>query len=285
RSWTTRPGCPAEAGSPRRPARVETVPTPASLSPVGQPLVVNTERRPRSRTQPLLGDRLSAALAGAVAPVVEPQQGAIDLRERLHRPLLEPLVELAVERDGRHVAEMVVAAAAGELAELVLHGAIVLVVEVRERVCDPTAFLREQRAELGTVDGCHPCSFPVPTVAELRRRSISSGPIPASATILSREPCPETISTSRRGTASVSASRRTRASFARPPSDGAATRIFQTPPRLPTTPPRRAPGATRRVSFVGPSTPEVYAYPSPPHSRPPETLRSCGSARADSSCC
>src|SRR5690242_16879777 len=198
-----------------------------SLPPVGKPLVVDAECRPRPRAQPLLGDRLSAPLAAAVRSLVEPRDRTIDLRQRLLRPLLEPLVELAVERDRRHVAEMVVAAAPGELTHLVLHVPGALLVEVGDRVDDPPALLLEQAAEFGSVDGGHSRSFPVPTVAEASRRSISSGPSPASATILSRAPCPETISTSRRARSSVSASRSTTASFALPPSGGAATRTFQ----------------------------------------------------------
>src|SRR5207237_1112111 len=179
-------------------------------------LVVDAERRPRSRAQPFLTDRLAATLAGSVAPVVESGQRAVDLRERLLRAFLEPFVELAVEGDRRHVAEVVVAPAPGELAELVLDVARVLLVQVRDRLDDALPLLVEQSAELGRVDRGHRRSFRSSPAAAARRRSISPEPIPASATILSLAACPETISMSFRGTSSVSASSRTTASLPLP---------------------------------------------------------------------
>src|SRR5215471_13958085 len=65
-----------------------------ALPAVRAPLVVDAERRPGAHAQPLLGDRLAAALAGAVRAVVEPRERAVDLGERLLGALAEALVEL-----------------------------------------------------------------------------------------------------------------------------------------------------------------------------------------------
>src|SRR5438552_848471 len=62
------------------------------------------------------------------------------------------------------------------------------------------------------------------------------------------------------GTASVSATSRSTASFARPPSGGAVTRTFQPSPYGPTIPARPAPGLTRSRSRVHPcGMRQVYA--------------------------
>ena len=90
------------------------------------------------------------------------------------------------------------------------------------------------------------CPFPSP-LASARRRSISSVSIPASATVLSREACPETISTSRSEMPSVSASSRTTAAFAFPSSGAAVTRTFQAGPCRPTIAGDDAPGDTRSL--------------------------------------
>ena len=79
------------------------------------------------------------------------------------------------------------------------------------------------------VDARHVDSFPSP-LAAASRRSISAPSMPVSATVLSREACPETIATSRSGTASVAARRRITAAFALPSSGGAETRTFHTVP-------------------------------------------------------
>ena len=84
-------------------------------------------------------------------------------------------------------------------------------------------------------------SVPAP-LAAASRRSVPSRSIPVSAIVLSRELCPETISTPSRGIRRVSASRRTTAAFALPPSAGALTRTFQPAPWRPTI---RAPGPGR----------------------------------------
>src|SRR5581483_2740563 len=96
----------------------------------GQPLIVDAERCPRAGPQALFGDRVAAALADAVRALVETRERTVDLRERLLGAFLESLVELTVEGDRRHVAEMVVGAAAGQLAELGLEVARTVLVEV-----------------------------------------------------------------------------------------------------------------------------------------------------------
>src|SRR5262249_10246136 len=112
-----------------------------ALPAVGQPLVVDAERRPRSRPQAFLGDRLAAVLADAVRPLVEPGERAVDLPERLLRALAEALVQLAVEGDRGHVAEVVVGAPASDVPELVLHVPRVLGVQVLDRVQHPAALV------------------------------------------------------------------------------------------------------------------------------------------------
>src|SRR5205085_5414080 len=123
-----------------------------ALPPVGEPLVVDAEGRPRPRAQALLADRLPAPLAAAVRAFVEARERPVDLRERLLRALFEPFVELTVERHRRHVPEVVVAAAPGDLTHFVFHVAMALLVQVRDRVGYPPALLFEQAAELGSVD-------------------------------------------------------------------------------------------------------------------------------------
>src|SRR5438067_1009780 len=99
-----------------------------------------------------------------------------------------------------------------------------IVVQVLDRGRDALALLEECVAKAARVDRAH-LRRPFPA-ADDRQRSISTGSIPASSTILSRPPCPETSVTDVRGSDSVSASRRTTASFARPASAGAATLTF-----------------------------------------------------------
>ncbi len=106
--------------------------------------------------------------------------------------------------------------------------------------------------------------------ARSEARSICSGPTPTSSTILSRVPCPETSVTASRGNASVSARSRTTASFARPPSGGAATRTFHASPCRPTTRARAAPGATRkrrRVETASMQRSLASPSPRPEHER------------------
>src|SRR5439155_15949191 len=121
----------------------------------------------------------------------------VDLGQRLLRAFLETLVQLTVEGHRSHVAEVVVGAAPAELAELVLHVPGILRSEVLDRVHDPLALLLEQRPELSRVDCRHGMILPRALAAEASRRSISSAPIPASETTLSRAACPETSLTSR----------------------------------------------------------------------------------------
>src|SRR4051794_8807953 len=81
----------------------------AGLASAGAPLVVDAERRPGSCAQRLLADRVPAALAEAIGALVEARERPVDLRECLLSAFLESLVELTVERDRGHVAQMVVA--------------------------------------------------------------------------------------------------------------------------------------------------------------------------------
>src|SRR5207244_4332087 len=159
--------------------------------------------------------------------------------------LFERVVELTLECLRGGIREMVVVD--GVLAGLVGDGARVLLVEVLDRRDDTAAFFEEGLAKATRVDARHRRSFPA---AEDRRRSIWDGPMPASSTILSRPPCPETSVTASRGTDNVSASSRTTASLARPPSGGAATRTFHASPCRPMIPAREAPGATRSRTRV-----------------------------------
>src|SRR5262249_45031947 len=108
----------------------------------------------------------------------------------------------------------------------------------------------EERAELVALGGVHD-----PLTAAARRASASSAPIPSRATTLSRAAWPETIATLRRRRSRVPASRVTTASFARPPSAGAATLIFHESPCRPTTPGLVDPGTTRSSSLVEACTP------------------------------
>src|SRR4051812_41357404 len=129
--------------------------TPYSRLPaVDQPLVVDAQERPRSRAQPFLADLLAAPLAHAVAAVVELRDGALDLRQRLLRALLEPLVQLALEGDGGHVAEMVVDPAV-QLAQLVVHALRVVLLEMRDLADDPLALLLERLTKGLCVYGTH----------------------------------------------------------------------------------------------------------------------------------
>src|SRR5215475_970404 len=133
--------------------------------------------------------------------------------------------------------------------------------ERRECVLDPPPLVEKRVAEVLGVDARHRLSFrPRPEPAtEARRRSISAGPIPVSSTIFSRPPWPETRVTAVRGSASVSASRRSTASLARPRSGASVTRIFHASPCLPTSAVRPAPGLTRsRSRVVSAVTDEVY---------------------------
>ena len=86
--------------------------------------------------------------------------------------------------------------------------------------------------------------------AEDSRLSVSARSMPASSTILSRPPWPETSVIARSGSASARASRRTAASFAAPRSGGAVTRSFHASPYRPAMPSLRAPGTTRNRSRV-----------------------------------
>src|SRR4051812_21479102 len=154
-----------------------------------------------------------------------------------------------------------VVARCGDLLDLVVERAGMLVAQRRERMLDPLLLLEQRLAEMLGVDARHRLSF-LPRsspVAEARRRSISAGPIPVSSTIFSLPPWPETSVRAVRGSASVSARSRRTASLARPRSGASVTRTFQASPCRPTTAVRPAPGLTRkRRRVVSAVTRSVY---------------------------
>src|SRR5713101_8188713 len=100
--------------------------------------------------------------------------------------------------------------------------------ETRDRRLHPLALFEQLGSEAIRIDAHQRLSFLLRSVADAdaSRRSTSAGPSPASSTILSLPPWPETSVSASRGTARTSASSRSTASFARPPSGGAVTRIF-----------------------------------------------------------
>ena len=152
-----------------------------------------------------------------------------------------------------------------DLAELVLERARVLAVQDVDGMREPCALVEQALAELvgrrslAVRSGAARCSERGVRSRRDRARSARS--------ILSREECPETISMSRAGRPSVSASRRTTAAFALPPS--ASGRDPHLPARSVAADDARfeAPGATRSCSRVESVTPsrlppgEVAARP------------------------
>ena len=72
--------------------------------------VVDAERRPGIRLEPLRRDLLAAARARPVRAVLDALQRGVDLRQHLLRVLPERVVDLAVERCRGAVADVVVAA-------------------------------------------------------------------------------------------------------------------------------------------------------------------------------
>src|SRR5262249_15396374 len=161
------------------------------------------------------------------------------------------VVDLAVQRSRREVAEVVVRRA-GHLLDLFVEATLVFLSKVLDRRLDPLALLEELHAEMVGVDAHARLSFLPRSVAEAddTRRSIVPGPSPSSSTILSRPLWPETIVSDSRGTESASASRRSTASFARPCSGAAVTRTFHPSAYRPTISARPEPGLTRRRTRV-----------------------------------
>ena len=92
--------------------------------------------------------------------------------EGLLRPLFEAFVELAVVRDGREIAEMVVIACR-DLAELVLEAAGVLALEELHGCAQSSALLLELLSQRIRVEVAHLRSF-LPAAAPANRRSASS---------------------------------------------------------------------------------------------------------------
>ena len=166
RSWTSRPGCPAACGARGR---------NRSLGTIGQPLVVDAERRGGTRAEPLSADRLSAALADPVGAVVQARDRPVDAGEGLLRPLLQTRPELALERDGSGIG-----ADAARHAHLLVHRALAILMHRRERADDTRSFTLEQPSELRRLDGVHAS----PPAAVASRASISPAESPGR-----RRPC------------------------------------------------------------------------------------------------
>src|SRR5262249_8744679 len=218
----------------------------ARSSALALTLAADAERRPRARLEPFGRDLVAAIRARPVRPIVDALQRAVDLREDVLGVLLERVVELAVVRHGRGVRALVVVARV--LAVFVADRARVLLVQVVDRRLHTLTLLPQEVAETVGVGHAHACSF---AAASPSRRSARASSIPASSTILSLLPCPETTETAPRDTETVSAMSRTTAAFARPSSGGAVTWIFQPSPCLPIMRDRVAPGDTRRCNRAG----------------------------------
>jgi len=73
-----------------------------ALPAIGEPLVVDAERRPGTRPQALFPNRLSAPLTGAVRPRIELGERLVDLVERLLGTFLETFVELSLSDARTH---------------------------------------------------------------------------------------------------------------------------------------------------------------------------------------
>ena len=80
-----------------------------SLTALRLARVVDAERRPGIRLEPLRRRSPCRSRARSVRAVLDPLQRGVDLGEHLLRVLLERVVDLAVERRGRGVGEVVVA--------------------------------------------------------------------------------------------------------------------------------------------------------------------------------
>ena len=186
-----------------------------SLAPPAACSRCTSSRRASPRGAPR--DGVPAALARAERSVLDPAQSALDLVEHARRVLLERVVELSVER---HRGGVRVAG----LRHLVVLGAGVLRVEVRDRVTDTPSLVQKELAEALVV---HP--FPFRRRAE-RRRSASSCVMPSISTSLSLEPCPVTSRSLAGRTPRVAARNPSSSWFALPRSARAATRTFHPSP-------------------------------------------------------
>ena len=238
RSSSTRPG----------PQRV-------MLGDVGQPqpaLVVDAETRPRDRGQALRADRLAADLADAVASFVDAQQrSARSPRACAGRPPRGP--RRARGRTSRSPCRPDGCRRRGPPSSPSSSSTLPasLLQERRLRRAGRSRSASRSFSELARCRCSSLESFPAP-LARVRRRSISSWSMPANATILSRDACPETIATSRRAQ---------REGVREQPDDGRvrlavlgrrATRTFQAAPWRPTIP--GAGGAGRDPQLGGESS-------------------------------
>src|SRR6266540_2624475 len=243
----------------RRGCRAAPARRSARSPPLDLALAVDAECRPRTSLETLLGDLAAAARAEAERAVVDSLQRVLDLLEHLLGVLLERVVDLAVERPGCGLCQVIVRPT-HDLLGLVLERPGSLLVQVLDRVAHALPLPNQRFTEPVGVDG-H--ARPLPA-ASASNRSAPSAEMPVSATTLSREPWPDTSSTLRAGTRSVSASSRSTASFARPSSGGSATRTFHAPPWRPAIPGRRAPGETRSLTCVARPLMRGSVPPTPP---------------------
>ena len=226
--------------------------------------------RASPRAAPRGAPRRSACRSAAQRPVragVDPRERRVDLAEHVLVVLLERVVDLAVERHGRRVGEMVVDR---RLVGLVLERAAFSLVEVVDRADDALPLLEQAAAEALDVDRL--------IAAPPSRRSASSAAMPRSSTTLSRPRRPATSVTLRAGRSRSASSCRT-ASFARPRS-GAARHAHLPGLAVPADDPVRAGSGrdAKRRRVVGSAIRRQYRSRS---LRPPGGLRrSCRRPRA-----
>src|SRR5262249_18343919 len=125
-----------------------TVRSAADSATSGQPLVVDAERREGPRQEALVRDLLPAPLANTECPVVEADEGTLDLRQRLLRALLEPFAELSLERLRRRVGTD-----APRHSELLLHRPRAVLAKAGDHAEHTRALAFEEIAELRHLSG------------------------------------------------------------------------------------------------------------------------------------
>src|ERR1051325_10134522 len=133
--------------------------------------MLGAQRRPGEVLEALRLDWLPACHTGAVRALVDALQCCVDLAEHVRGVLLERVVDLAVDRVGRKVGEMVVAGTLCEVAGDVLSRAGILLLKVRDRGEDLAALVLKAGAEVLGVDlSAHLPTPVVQAAAPLRRR-------------------------------------------------------------------------------------------------------------------
>ena len=166
----------------------------ARSSPLLLPLVVDAERRPRHRLEPLVGR--SACRRRCRCRTCPRRCAAARRRSRRARPSLSSsvLVELAVVGRGRGVGEVVVRS--GLLVVSSSSGPGFVLLEVLERVLDALALLEQRSRNVRCRVSCSLGALKPALCSRARSR-------PSSSTTLSRTARPETSETARRGTRSA----------------------------------------------------------------------------------